>query len=247
MKNETIWIIGAGSGIGAALAHKLDRQGTRLILSGRREDALIALNKDLTGDHIICPLDAGNSASVHNALHSVTTQAARIDRIINFAAVYTPGKFSEISEKDMEETVNINITGTLRIAKAVLPQLAKQGGGQLVLCGSVAGYCGLPASQPYAATKAAILNLAQSLYQEYRPQNIDIKLISPGFVKTEMTDKNDFAMPFIITAEQAAEYVLRGLEKRRFEIHFPRKFTILLKLLRILPYPIYFFLTKRLL
>lgn len=247
MKNETIWIIGAGSGIGAALARQLDRQGARLILSGRREDMLTALNGELTGDHIICPLDAGDSTSVHDALHAVTAQTSRIDRVINFAAVYTPGKFSEISEKNMEDTVNINITGTLRIAKAVLPQLEKQGGGQLALCGSVAGYCGLPASQPYAATKAAIFNLSQSLYQEYKPKNIDIKLISPGFVKTEMTDKNDFDMPFIITAEQAAAYILHGLEKRRFEIHFPRRFTCLMKFLRLLPHPLYFLLTKRLL
>lgn len=246
MKNETIWIIGAGSGIGAALAIKLAQNGARLIISGRREETLLSLNQRLEGEHIICPLDVGDSASVHHALKFITAKIPHIDRIINLAAIYAPGKFSDIPSEKMEEIVNINITGMLRIAKAVLPQFEQQGHGQLVLCGSVAGYCGLPASQPYAATKAAVLNLSQSLYLECKPKNIDIKLISPGFVQTRMTDQNDFNMPFIISPERAAEYIMRGLTSHRFEIHFPRRFTLLLKLLCLLPHSLYFFLTKRL-
>lgn len=245
-KGENIWLIGASTGIGKALAKELSDTGARLVLSSRNKDALEELEKILGGGHFVCPVDIADSTSVAKAVSFVTETLPRIDRVICLAAVYTPGAFADIPEKDMENIVNTNLAGTLRVAKSVLPVLEQQGGGQLVLCGSIAGYAGLPASQPYAATKAGIMNLAQSLYMEYRPKNIDIKLISPGFVKTPMTDKNDFPMPFIMQPEDAAKRIAKGLNKKSFEIHFPRRFTFLLKFLRLLPASLYFFIIRRL-
>lgn len=129
----------------------------------------------------------------------------------------------------------------------VLPFFESQGHGQVNLCGSVAGYFGLPNSQPYASTKAAIANLAESLRVEYQDKNIDVKLISPGFVRTPMTNKNDFEMPMMIEVEEAAQYIAKGITSSRFEIHFPKRFTWLVKLLRSLPYCLSFRLSKNLL
>ena len=139
--------------------------------------------------------------------------------------------------------LEVNVLGAFNIVQRVLPYMQEQGEGQIALCGSVAGYAGLPGGQPYSATKAAIINLAESLKAE-NPA-LDIKLINPGFVKTPLTDKNDFQMPMMLSAEQAAVEVAQGLLSRRFEIHFPKKFTFLLKTLKWLPHGLYFYLVKR--
>ena len=131
------------------------------------------------------------------------------------------------------------------VVHAALPILKEQKSGQIALCGSVAGYIGLSGGQPYSATKAAVMNLAESLHAEC-PNHIDIKLISPGFVRTALTDKNDFSMPMILTPETAAKAIANGLHTKRFEIHFPKKFTLMLKFLRLLPYVIGLFITKKL-
>jgi len=128
----------------------------------------------------------------------------------------------------------------------VTPFFVSQGHGQVNLCGSVSGYFGLPNAQPYSSTKAAITNLAESLYVEYKPKNIDVKLISPGFVSTPMTSKNDFVMPMVIDAKTAAKSIIKGLTASAFEIHFPKRFTLLIKLLRLLPYWLAFKLSGKL-
>lgn len=138
----------------------------------------------------------------------------------------------------------MNLLGAFTLIDSVLPILKQQRSGQLALCGSVAGYNGLPGGQPYSATKAAVINLAESLKAE-NPQ-LDIKVINPGFVKTPLTDKNSFQMPMMVSPEYAAQAIAEGLLKRGFEIHFPKKFTLLMKLLRILPRGLYFFLVSKL-
>ena len=141
--------------------------------------------------------------------------------------------------------VDINVNGALNTIDAVYPQMRRSGKGQIVLCGSVAGYAGLPNSQPYSLTKAAIINLAQTLKTEAQRYNVDVKLISPGFVRTPLTDKNDFQMPMIVEPEYAAKTIADGLSAKAFEIHFPKKFTWIVKILSLLPYGLYFPITRK--
>lgn len=237
-EGKNIWIIGASSGIGHALSKELLQRGAKLILSARNTDKLETLKAGLTGDHYVCPVDIRNIESVQNALKFEQEKCGHIDSIINLAALYEPASIKDMNIEKARLLVDVNITGSLNLIYAALPVLKYQSHGQLVLCGSVAGYRGLPNGQPYSATKAAIINLAESLKIEN--PDLDIKLINPGFVRTPLTDKNDFEMPMMIEPEEAAKAIADGLLKKSFEIHFPKKFTILMKLLRLIPNAIYF-------
>lgn len=243
-KDEAVWIIGASSGIGAALAHELAGRGARLALSARGEDKLTGLCAALGPQHIALPLDVTDAANVAAAAQSVKTAFGRIDRVILLAAAYTPMFFDQLDLSETRKIIEVNLLGSFQVIDAVLPLLREQQNGQLALCGSVAGYAGLPGGQPYSATKAALANLAESLKAEY-PERPDIRLISPGFVRTGLTDKNDFPMPMIISPEKAAEAIAEGLLRRGFEIHFPKRFTLILKLLRMLPYAPFFRILRR--
>jgi NADP-dependent 3-hydroxy acid dehydrogenase YdfG len=234
-QGEIVWIIGASSGIGAALARELAAQGATLALSARRTEALTSLAHTLGGTHNIFALDVADAAAVTRTANAIRDAFGRIDRVIFMAAAYTPMKLLALDMAATKQMIEVNLLGAFHVVEAVLPVLTQQGRGQLALCGSVAGYTGLPGGQPYSATKAGIINLAESLRAEL-PRSIDVKLISPGFVKSELTDKNEFNMPMIITAERAAGFIADGLRRNGFEIHFPRRFTLWLKLLRALPY-----------
>ena len=238
---EHIWIIGASSGIGRALAIELAAQGGALILSARNEDALNSLNDALGGGHQVIALDAGD----HKALSAAAKAIPKLDRVIFMAALYAPhGK----KTKDIDfihDMIRVNLGGAFNTVNATLPIFEKQGHGQIVLCASVAGYRGLPYGQPYCATKAAMINYAESLKIELEPQNIDVKIINPGFVRTPLTDKNDFPMPMMIEADAAAKAIVRDLRSKRFEIHFPKRFTWMMKILYFLPAPLYFFVARK--
>lgn len=243
---KNIWIIGASSGIGAALAIALSNNGANVILSARREDKLRDILSLLKGEgHSTFRLDASNAEEVKSVIENIINKYGRIDSVIFMAASYKPHAEEQADLRTLKQIVDTNFTGVLNVVYSVLPTLKKQGSGQIVLCGSVAGFRGLPYGQPYCATKAAIINLAESLRVELDGV-IDVRLISPGFVKTPLTDKNEFPMPFIISAEKAADYIVKGLRSKRFEIHFPRRFTYIMKIIKILPNCIYFMLAKRL-
>lgn len=243
-KNETIWIIGASSGIGRELAIQLADSGAKLILSARREGELKKLQKELGAGHKIYPLDVADNSQVKEVCSKTAKLKSGIDRVIFMPALYKPDSISKMDMEFMSKMVDVNIKGALYVTHGVLPIFEKQKSGQIALCGSVAGYTGLPNGQPYSATKAAVTNFAESLHAE-SPEYVDIKLISPGFVSTPMTDKNDFDMPMVITPEQAAGSIIKGLNKSAFEIHFPKKFTVLLKLLSIFPYRLKLSLTRK--
>ena len=236
---KNIWIIGASSGIGRALAVVFASQGARLALSARSHYKLNELNEELGGAHIVLPLDVADNIAMVEAAQSLPC----IDSVIFMAAIYDPEPLSRLDIKAAHQMVNINLNGAFNTVYAVLPILKKQGHGQLVLCGSVAGYRGLPNGQPYSATKAAVINLAESLRAEER--DLDIKVINPGFVRTPLTDKNDFKMPMIIEAEEAAKIIAKELQTNRFEIHFPKRFTFFVKLLGLLPSFLYFKFVSR--
>lgn len=239
------WIIGASSGIGAALAREMAARGARLALSARRADELRALADALGPAHLALPLDVTEAEPLRKAAAAVQEAFGRIDGVIVMSAVYTPAPVEEMDMQTARQIVDVNLTGTLNCLHAALPVLRAQGAGQIALCGSVAGYRGLPKAQPYGATKAAIINLAESLRLELAGSGIDVRLISPGFVRTPMTDKNNFDMPSIVTPEEAARRIADGLCGRSFEIHFPRRFTWQMKLLRLLPDALYFALLRK--
>ena len=235
---RTVWIIGASSGIGAALARAMAAEGWHLVLSARDTAALNALAAECGGAEVR-PLDL----AVKGDLARVAEGMAGLDAVISTAALYDPGRVADIDPDALERLIAVNLTAMFHLAQ-VAPTVLREGG-QLVIFGSVAGYIGLPNGQPYSATKAAVTNLAETLRVELAPK-VDVRLVSPGFVRTRLTEKNDFTMPAIITAEEAAAAVLRGMKGRGFEIHFPRRFTLVMKLLRLLPYRLSLALTARL-
>ena len=231
-----IWIIGASSGIGEALARELAAQGAHVILSARSEDKLNAINENLEDNHTVLPLDAGDAKSLEKAARTLD----KIDSVVFMAALYAPHSNKTKDIGFINDMIAVNLGGAFNMVNAVLPIFEKQGFGQIALCGSVAGYRGLPYGQPYCATKAGIINYAESLKIELKDKNIDVKLINPGFVRTPLTDKNDFPMPMMIEAETAAKALAKGLNTQGFEIHFPKRFTYIMKLIDILPRWLYF-------
>lgn len=239
---ETIWIIGASDGIGAALARAYAAQGARLVLSARSEDRLSDLAASLGENHVVVPLDVGDRSSL-NAAAAQIAGLGPLDRVIHLAALYDPGKIAEIDADTAAQIVNVNLTGSFHITQIAPPLLRR--GGQLAICGSVAGYIGLPQGQIYSASKAGVINLVESLAAELSGQ-IDVRLISPGFVDTRLTQRNEFDMPAMISPEAAAAAIVAGLNARGFEVHFPKRLTIALKLLRALPYWAALPLTRRL-
>lgn len=235
-QDQVVWVIGASSGIGAALARELSARGATLALSARRSDELEKLRSELGDRHKVYVVDVTDATTTQRTAHAIRAAFGRIDRIIFLAAAYSPMKMDALDIAVTTGIIDVNLTGAFNVVYAVLPILRTQKSrAQLAFCGSVAGYIGLPGGQPYSATKAGIISLAESLRAECRDA-IDIKLISPGFVRTSLTDKNDFDMPMIMEPAQAATEIAQGLLSPRFEIHFPRRFTLLLKLLRVLPY-----------
>jgi short-subunit dehydrogenase len=246
-QGKHIWIIGASSGIGEALSRCLASRGAILALSARKSEALNRLNRELNNAHLSLPLDVTDQNELIEARKFLEEQWGKIDSVILLSAMYEPMTFSTLDIPVVRHIIETNLLAAFYAVSATLPFLKQQGYGQLVLCGSIAGYSGLPNGQPYSATKAAIINLAESLRAETLDfPAIDIKLINPGFVKTPMTDKNSFSMPMIITPEEAAEAIASGLQSKAFEIHFPKRFTRIMKLLRHLPYWLYFCIMRRL-
>jgi len=242
-KDQIIWIIGASSGIGSALAHELSSRGAKLALSSRRKDELENLKVKLGEHHKVFALDITDAETTLRTSQAIRASFGRIDRVVFLAAAYAPMKTDHLDLAMTKAMLDVNLGGAFNVIHAMLPILKAQPEGhqkfrgQITLCGSVAGYMGLPGGQPYSATKAGIINLAESLYAECKSL-VDIKLISPGFVRTALTDKNSFEMPMIIEPEQAAKAIADGLLSPHFEIHFPKKFTFLLKILSLLPYSI---------
>lgn len=241
-----VWIVGASAGIGAELAKKLAEQGARLIVSARNHEALNQLASTLAGSgHIALPLDVMDDASISSAWQSLITHNTLPDMMIYNAGTYEPMSARQFQLGDVEKMVAINFSGVLKVLSHLLPHFMAKNAGHIALVGSVAGYRGLPDAMGYGASKAAIIHLAENLKVDLAKTNIQVQLISPGFVKTRLTDKNNFAMPFIISAEKAADYIVKGLDSNRFEIHFPRRFSVILKCLACLPYALYFPLMRR--
>lgn len=244
--SQRVWIIGASEGIGAALARVYAARGDQVILSARTEarlDLLAVELERLTGRRPqVQPLDIGDAANVAQAVTQIRSTGP-LDRVINMAALYDPGQVEELDLSRAADIVQINLTGSLLVARAALQLLRP--GGQIALCGSVAGYFGLPQGQIYSATKAGVTNLAESLRNELAGR-YDVRLISPGFVDTRLTQKNSFTMPGLLSADVAGRQIATRLDQKGFEVHFPRRLTWPLKILRSLPYRLALPLTRKL-
>lgn len=239
-----IWIIGASSGIGAALARRLAAQGARLAISGRRENELHPLAGALENT-IAMPLDITDFQAVQKMAADLEQAWGGIDLVLVAAGVFqdvAAPHFSPTGLEAVRQTLHINLTGFYHVLAAVLPGLMKQRSGGLAVVSSVAGYNGLPHAMSYAPSKAALNNLCEGLYLELHPLGLAIYRICPGFVDTPMTAGTTFPMPALVTADQAATAIVDGLERGDFEIHFPKRFTRLLKMLQWLPRRLYFLL-----
>lgn len=236
VKGEHIWIIGASSGIGRALAIELARSGARLSLSARSLDKLGELILEIGPTHSFHKLDVTDIASINSAIDALPGTP---DRIIYMAGQYEPMDIATMDLQQASRIVETNLTGAINLVSLILPHLLKKKRGQIALTASVAGYRGLPHAQPYGATKAALINFAETLALEMRGAGIDVKIINPGFVRTALTDKNEFIMPMMISPEEAARSIVKGLCETGFEIHFPKKFTYLMKIIGLLPFRLY--------
>lgn len=243
--NDRVWIIGASAGIGAALATRLADNGHQVAVSARNADALERLRSTLSGTgHLAVAVNVADAGAVAEAQRQLLQQWSAIDRVVFMAGIYTPMRLGELDLDETRATVEINLLGAFHVVEAAVPQLLRQGHGQLAICASVAGYRGLPRSQPYGATKAGLINLAESLRAEHG-RVIDVKVINPGFVRSRLTDKNEFRMPALITPERAAAHIANGLYSDQFEIDFPKRFTLMMRLIRLLPNKLYFDLLRR--
>ena len=224
------WIIGSSSGIGKELAKKLDAKGCDLILSSRNEENLNQLNNILINDHEVMPLDLSNKDQCLNISKNIINKDIDSLHIIFMSAAYSPDDYS-----DYENIINVNVLGLLHILSVTKEFLKNTNElSQLIICSSLVAYKGLPYSQPYSMTKAALYNLASSLHIELK-NVVDVKVITPGFVKTPLTDKNNFPMPFIIEADSAARIISKGMRSNKFEITFPISMYLVMKMLQILP------------
>lgn len=246
LADRRIWIVGASSGIGEKLAHELAGAGATVIASGRDRAALKKLCADLPGDdHLCLPLDVQDARQVRDALTTIVNHYGVLDTMIYMAGIYSPSHAWDFDLRDARETVNVNLNGVFSVLHAVVPEFIRQRHGHIVLTGSVVGYRGMPGTLAYGASKAAIIHLAETLHVDLKPRNIRVQLVTPGFVRTRMTEKKTSPLPCLISAEEAAIAIRKGLASRRFEIHFPRRFTCLMKLVRMLPNWLYLRLAER--
>lgn len=235
------WIVGASTGIGAALALDLAERGARVALSARNEERLRDLAARLpAGASAIHALDVRNAAAMEAAALALRSRWGGLDLVVVMAGDYVPMRAWELDLATTRRMIDVNLLGAYHALAAVVPAFLAERQGTVVLVSSVAGYRGLPKSLVYGPTKAALINLAEALWLDLSPRGIGVVVVNPGFVRTPLTAQNDFEMPALIEPEEAAREIVAGLERGDFEIHFPRRFTRWLKLLRLLPYRWYF-------
>ncbi len=244
--NKRIWVIGASSGIGESCARALLNAGAKIALSSRRAERLNLVAQSANpAQTLVLPLDVTNTEQLESAYQSILKNWGGLDLLLFVSGVYTPLRVDNFDFKVAEQTIDANLLGPMRAVAIVLPEMLKSHAGHIAIVGSVAGYSGLPKALAYGPSKAGIINFCENLFYDLLPQGISVHMISPGFVATEATAQNDFEMPALITADEAAKEILAGISAGEFDIHFPKRFSGFLKFLRILPYPLYFWIIRR--
>ncbi|MGA0531494.1 SDR family NAD(P)-dependent oxidoreductase [Hansschlegelia sp. KR7-227] len=245
---KVAWITGASSGIGRALALALAADGVTVAATARRADALDALvleSKGLSGLVAAFPGDVTDAEAMANAASSIAVAHGAIDLAVLNAGLFIPVRADPFDLAAFRKTFDVNLGGVATCLSAVLPAMTARRGGRLVLVSSVTGYGGLPTSAAYGATKAGLINLAESLKFDLDRRGVGIQIVNPGFVDTPATRQNPFTMPALMSVDEAARRIMDGIVDGRFEITFPKRFTYVLKALRLLPYPAYFWLVTK--
>ena len=244
-KQKKIWITGASSGIGKAVAEKFAKEGWKVAVSARRKELLdeLAQNQNI----VSFPLDVTNNNQINEVFKNILTEFKDLDICLFSSGTYEPKDELSIDPDKIRNVINVNFLGVIDCVKTVEDYFKNKKSGHISIVSSIAGYRGLPNSSGYGPSKAALTNFAESIYFDFKKHNVKVSVVSPGFIKTPLTDKNEFPMPFLRSPEFAADKVYDGLVKTNsFEIDFPKQLTFTLKFLRILPYKIYLFLVDKL-
>jgi short-subunit dehydrogenase len=242
LQDARIWVTGASSGIGAALARELVSRGARVAISARREDRLAEVSD---GEMAVVPLDVTDHEAFQAAAEKVVAELGGIDVVVFNAGAWTQTDVRAWDVDAFRRMVEVNLLGTSSGLAAVLPGMLERGAGKIVIVTSVAGYRGIPGSEAYGATKAALINLAESLRADLAPTGVQVQWVSPGFVRTELTAVNSFRMPFLIEPEQAATTIADGIESDRPEIVFPLAMAASMKALQLIPHGLWTSIWKR--
>jgi NAD(P)-dependent dehydrogenase (short-subunit alcohol dehydrogenase family) len=245
-KDGVAWVTGASQGIGEAVCLRLARDGWTVIASARSADKLEALAAKAECSRIVpLPLDVTDGERVQLAVETIKTMHGPIALAVLNAGTYLPDNAETVTDQTLRPTVELNLLSVARCIEVLVPAMRSAGKGHVQVVSSVSGYRGLPDAVSYGATKAALINMAESMKLDFDRLGLRLQLVNPGFVKTPLTDRNSFPMPFLVTAEKAADRMVDGLARNSFEITFPRRFTFLIKILRCLPYALYFPIIRR--
>lgn len=235
-QGKRYWLVGASDGLGAALAHTLSRAGAEVIVSARSEDKLAALVKDLPGKASWQTVDVSDDASVEAAAQAV----GPVDGVVYLAGVYWQFSAKHWNAEQANAMADINFTGLMRVMGQVVPDMVTRDQGHVVITSSLTGFRGLPGSIGYTASKAATLSLAECMYADLRKTGVRVQVVNPGFIRTRLTDKNDFNMPFLMEPDEAAREVFEHMNTDRFKKSFPWLFSLLFRGSQFLPDALYF-------
>ena len=235
-EGKKYWLVGASEGLGRALALRMSQAGAELILSARNSQRLVELSADLPGPSQVLAMDISDTDSVARA----GGELRDIDGVVFLAGVYWPMPATDWNGADALAMANINFTGAFRVLDQVMEQFLSVDKGHIVITGSLSGFRGLPRSIGYSASKAGVMALAESLYADLRTTGIRVQIANPGFIKTRLTEKNSFNMPFIMSADEAADHMMRHMRSTRFKYSFPTLFSWLFRLSQFLPDWLYY-------
>jgi len=229
-RSKSIWLIGASEGLGRELAKLLDAEGAKLFLSARNEISLLDICHGMR-DAVPLPLDVTHADSIRSAY----SQIDKLDVMVYNAGAYEPMPTKDWDTDKALRMIDVNLNGCMRAIGEVLPDMLDNGSGHIILIGSLSAYGGLPKAIGYGASKAAVASIAETMRHDLYGKGIDVQLINPGFIKTRLTDKNNFKMPQLLTATQAAEHVITGMRINAFRYDFPWPFSRIIKLFTSLP------------
>lgn len=242
-QGRRVWLVGASTGIGLACAQALRAAGAQVVVSARKAQGVQDWAAQDAGVQWHA-LDVGEPLQVQAAARAILAQGP-LDLLVYAAGYYQAQRATAMDIEDLLQHDKVNYQGALQVIHAVLPSMLARQSGHISLLSSVAGWRGLPNGLAYGPTKAALTHLAETLYLDLQDQGIGVSVVNPGFVATPLTAQNQFTMPALISSDQAASEMLKGWAKGQFDIHFPKRFTLWLKLLRLLPYRLYFPLVRK--
>lgn len=234
--SDIVWITGASSGIGRALALRMAREGYRVAASARRAEELEKLRQEAKGEIVAFPLDTTKPDDVKDIVARIEREIGPIATAVFCAGTYEPVLARELTAAKARPVFELNFMGTVNCLEALITPMRARKAGRIAIVASLAGYFGLPTSAIYGGSKAALINMAEALRPDLALDGIKLQIVNPGFVKTPLTDKNEFPMPFLMEVDDAVDAFYRGLQSDRFEITFPRRFSLILRLVQMLPY-----------